>query len=492
MKEKRIRVGVIAAAGRGTRAYPRTTYIPKPLFRFEKKSLLYRNAEIMFGKLKVRKLYVIVGHLKEQIFEEVDLIRRHFPDREIETSLWTTRGLASDIAVLQNEIGEDFAVILGDEFYHLADHRRLTALWARRKKALAAIACSSVNRISDIRKNYSVELRGNRVVRLIEKPQDPPNRVIGLGSYLFSPAFFEYYDHTPPSGRSGVVELTEVIDRMARESGEVYAENIGGRYFNINSLVDYYAVNYELRSEKFNRYKISLIIPTLNNAATLPDVLGDFKSAVHEIIVVDMGSRDRTTRLAAAARARLIHWKEGTKSGVHSGRAINHALSQASGDILVLVSADGSFRAHDLPKLLEYLKDCDMVIGTRTTRQLIEQGANLSSLYRWLNVAFGKLVEIMWWDQEPRYTDIGCIYRALWRDSYEQMRGDLRADNRTFSLEMMIEILRRHMRCIEIPVSYYRHTGEVTAETLGSRWKYFFSVFRLILSRRFPLFFKKG
>jgi len=54
-----------------------------------------------------------------------------------------------------------------------------------------------------------------------------------------------------------------------------------------------------------------------------------------------------------------------------------------------------------------------MVIGTRTTRQLIEQGANMEGLLRWGDVIVGKLIEGLWWGQEPRFTDVGCTYRAI-------------------------------------------------------------------------------
>ncbi|MEQ9364115.1 MAG: glycosyltransferase, partial [Leptospirales bacterium] len=325
-----------------------------------------------------------------------------------------------------------------------------------------------------------------RVVDLVEKPKDPPNNLLGLGSYVFSQRYFEYFDKTPPSDRTGVVELTEVIDLMSREL-EVHGVALKGTYYNINSLADYYAANYLIRTDKFEKYKISLVVPSLNNAATLPDVLSDFDSHVDEVIVVDMGSSDGTQDLANKNRKVKV-FRESTPReffGVHYAPAIYSAMRQCRGDIIVLAPADGSFRAVDLPKLLEYLKDSDMAVGTRTTRQMMEQGANLSPLYRWLNVFFGKLVEILWWGQEPRFTDIGCLYRAIWRDSFEKIAPELEAKNKTFSLEMMIEIMRYHMRCIEVPVSFYQRYGAIQEETMGDRWRYFFSVLRMIFQRRF-------
>ncbi|HMW62048.1 MAG TPA: hypothetical protein PKA91_20485, partial [Leptospiraceae bacterium] len=92
-----------------------------------------------------------------------------------------------------------------------------------------------------------------------------------------------------------------------------------------------------------------------------------------------------------------------------------------------------------------------------------------------------------WWDLEPRFTDIGCIYRAIWKDSFLKIAEELRATDRTYLAEMMIGILRFHMRCIEIPVSLYRRYGSVRTETTSEQWQYFFSVLRLIFGRRFTL-----
>lgn len=134
-------------------------------------------------------------------------------------------------------------------------------------------------------------------------------------------------------------------------------------------------------------------------------------------------------------------------------------MDLASGDILVLVEADGTFRAKDLGKLLEFLKDADMAIGTRTTREMIEQGANMHGLLRWGNVIVGKLVEALWWSHEPRFTDVGCTYRALWKESYQRIRPHLTRTDAAFSPEMMIEMIRVNGRVIEIPVSYYGRKG---------------------------------
>ena len=488
MKARSIKTGVIAAAGKGTRAYPRTTVIPKPLFIFEGESILARNVRLQFEQIGVEKIYIIVGHLKEVVLDEIEKIRKLYPGRELIPVQWTGKGLAADVASLEAKIEEDFILILGDEFYHRTNHRKLLQSWKAHNNGLALIAIMKSRFLSNIRKNYSVELSKDRVMGLIEKPADPPNNLLGLGTYLFSPEYFSYYHRTPVSPRTGVVELTDVIDRMARESKSVYATVLDGEYFNINSLADYYHSTYLIRSEKFASYKITLIISSTDDPATLPDVLSDFVGMVHEIIIVDSSEQtialprsNGKTRMRVVKSVRAVNqWIDAT--------GLYEAMHRADGDIFVIVPADGSFRASDLPKLLEYLKDSDMVIGTRTTRQMIEQGANMRPFARWANVFLGKLVEVLWWSQEPRFTDVGCLYRAIWRDAFNKIYPELHEPGSLFSVEMMIEIIRSHMRSIEIPVSYFKRQGGSNPNDPEGKPGYFFSVARLALSRRFRLF----
>jgi glycosyltransferase involved in cell wall biosynthesis len=185
---------------------------------------------------------------------------------------------------------------------------------------------------------------------------------------------------------------------------------------------------------------VSIVIPAYNEAASIAHVVRDFLPRADEVVVMDNCSADGTGELARAAGA-VVHSRQ--LRGY--GDACRQGLDAATGDILVLVEADGTFRAKDLGKLLEFLKDADMVIGTRTTRQMIEQGANMDGILRWGNVAVGKLIEALWWRMEPRFTDVGCTYRAIWRDAHRKIRPTTR-DDAAFSPEMMIEIIRSEGR----------------------------------------------
>jgi glycosyltransferase involved in cell wall biosynthesis len=202
---------------------------------------------------------------------------------------------------------------------------------------------------------------------------------------------------------------------------------------------------------------VSIIVPAYNEEATIRQVVADFIAhpAVDEVLVVDNNCKDKTAEIASDAGARVV---EELLPGY--GCALRCGMREAKSDLFVLVEADGSFRASDLSKFLAYIEGGTMVIGTRTTRQMVQQGANMAFLLRWGNVAVAKLLELFWYlAAEPRLTDVGCTYRALPREVYDTIKDGLSEAGPSFSPEMMCEVLRHRLRLIEIPVNYHARAG---------------------------------
>ncbi|MCB9832280.1 MAG: glycosyltransferase family 2 protein [Planctomycetes bacterium] len=234
--------------------------------------------------------------------------------------------------------------------------------------------------------------------------------------------------------------------------------------------------------------KVSIIVPAYNEEETIAEVVRDFitEPRVDEVVVVDNNCRDRTAELAAAAGARVV-----TESEAGYGFALRAGLAAADGDLLVLTEADGSFRAHDLEKLLVYTDAAAMVLGTRTTRQMVEQGANMGFILRWGNVTAAKILELLWYvPHEPRLTDVGCTFRAIHREAYERIRPGLSERGPGFSPEMICEAFRHGLRVIEVPVSYHARRGGRSSHSAGIRavgrtaLKMFACIFRKRLSPR--------
>jgi UDP-N-acetylglucosamine diphosphorylase / glucose-1-phosphate thymidylyltransferase / UDP-N-acetylgalactosamine diphosphorylase / glucosamine-1-phosphate N-acetyltransferase / galactosamine-1-phosphate N-acetyltransferase len=444
--------GVIPVAGRGVRAYPATHYRPKALLEIAGRPLIVRNIEILRDQLGVTDISVVIGHLGDQIRTALGSGAQLGVKLEYVVCQDPTVGLAMGILPVIERMREPFVVILGDELYLESDHAALGRI-----ELGDAVAACGVLQTADkrqIRKNYSVEIADGRIVEVIEKPVAPQNHLLGVGTYLFHPRIGEWIRKTAPSPRSGHVELTDALQGAIAGGDRVLPAPFTAGYFNINSIEEYNEANYTARNLKFADYKVSVVIPAYNEEETIGYVVDDFRPHAHEVMVVNNSSRDRTAQVAAAHGARVE-----TVSLKGYGDTIKYGLDHATGDILVMVEADHSFHAKDLSKLLEYLKDADMAIGTRTTRQLVEQGANMRGLLRWGNIVVGKLVEALWWNQEPRFTDVGCTYRAIWKDSWVKIRDRVTGVGPEFSPEMMIEVLRARLRIVEIPVSYYPRAG---------------------------------
>jgi glycosyltransferase involved in cell wall biosynthesis len=147
----------------------------------------------------------------------------------------------------------------------------------------------------------------------------------------------------------------------------------------------------------FQGHPVVVVIPCYNEESTIGAVVGAFRAEEHvdRVLVVDNNSRDRSGEVATAAGAEVLReMAQGYGAALRAG--LTHAASADGRSILVITEADGSFRASDLSKLLHYLPDCSMVLGTRTTKQLVEQGANMDFMLRWGNVTKGKLIELFW------------------------------------------------------------------------------------------------
>ena len=114
---------------------------------------------------------------------------------------------------------------------------------------------------------------------------------------------------------------------------------------------------------------LSVIIPARNEEVTLPMVLDDLAAVKPqlsgyevEVIVVDDGSTDRTAELAAARGARVV--KNTRKNG--KGMALRAGFEAAKSDLLIMMDADYSHRAEEIPVFLAAMNDgVGLVIGSR-------------------------------------------------------------------------------------------------------------------------------
>lgn len=448
MTGNKIRKAVIPAAGKGIRAYPKSKYIPKAMLEVEGRPIIENNILILRDQMDIKDIVIIVGHLADKITGYLGDGERWGVKITYVNCPNPDEGLAKGMLLAEKLLQEPFACILADEYYSNSNHRAASAI---SDDTFCICAIKQSNDIKAIRKNYNVEIRDGLISRVIEKPSDIKQWNLGCGTYVLRPEIFDWIRKTKPSSRTHRVEFMDSIDLAIQNGRIVRSFFLEGNYFNINTIEDVNLCNYVIRSLNFDRNKISLVIPAHNEEKAISAVIEDFKPHMNEIIVVNNQSVDRTSEISKKAGATV---EEVVLKGY--GDTIKYGLDHATGDILVIAEADYSFRSKDLGKFLEYIKDADMVIGTRTTRQLIEQGANMNIWLLLGNLTFAKIIEILWWGSDPpRFTDVGCTYRVIWKNAYQKIKGDLKSAGPEFSVEMMIKMLKYKQRVVEIPISYY-------------------------------------
>ena len=106
-------------------------------------------------------------------------------------------------------------------------------------------------------------------------------------------------------------------------------------------------------------------------------------------------------------------------------------------------------------------------------------------LLRWGNVLMAKYLELLWFVRwEPRFTDVGCVYRAIWADTWKLIRPRVTSDGQEIYPEMMIEVLTARRRVTEIPVNYYNrdplHEAVTSPYQTGGT---FFRILWLVVAR---------
>lgn len=109
---------------------------------------------------------------------------------------------------------------------------------------------------------------------------------------------------------------------------------------------------------------LSVILPARNEAASLQSLIPRILALgiANEVIVVDDGSNDDTAQVAATAGAKVVHHPY----GIGNGAAVKSGARAATGDVIVLMDADGQHDPADIPRLLAKLDEgFDMVVGAR-------------------------------------------------------------------------------------------------------------------------------
>jgi glycosyltransferase involved in cell wall biosynthesis len=211
--------------------------------------------------------------------------------------------------------------------------------------------------------------------------------------------------------------------------------------------------------------KVSVVLMTYAERDSIRRVIEGFfdTGVVDEVLVVNNNAEPGTEEEIANTRARQVFEP---RQGY--GHATRRGLLEASGDLIVLAEPDGTFVPEDIRKLLVYSEECDVVFGTRTTRELIWQGANMEWFLRWGNWAVAKVIEVLF--NTSHLSDVGCTYRLLRRESARRVAENMTVGGSHAGAEILLLAIASGTRFVEVPVNYLPRVGvsSVTGKPLAA------------------------
>ncbi len=188
--------------------------------------------------------------------------------------------------------------------------------------------------------------------------------------------------------------------------------------------------------------RVSVIVPTLNEARNLPHVFAELPDDLHEVIVVDGFSTDGTPEVARSLRpdVRVVDQHERGK-----GDALRCGFEASTGDILVMLDADGSADPAEIPAFVRALvAGADFAKGTRFHRD--GGSSDITPLRAAGNHFLSGTVNLLFGTD---YSDLCYGYNAFWRHCLPAMSVDCTG----FEVETLINIriARADLKVTEVP-----------------------------------------
>jgi len=218
--------------------------------------------------------------------------------------------------------------------------------------------------------------------------------------------------------------------------------------------------------------KICVVLPAYNEAEAIAEVVRNFQKNkfVKYVIVIDNHSSDGTADIAEKCGSRVIRNDKNMGFGYSYALGLKESL-KTDANIIVTAEADNSFNSYDIPKMLPYLDNCDMAVGTRQNQVLTEKGNQNSLLHVWGNFFLAKLIQIKYFSLlhtgVVNLTDVGCNFRLFRAEALKKIVNELTypsTDKVKAGIGVAIHLtmigIQKDLRIIELPVTFNKRAGK--------------------------------
>lgn len=218
---------------------------------------------------------------------------------------------------------------------------------------------------------------------------------------------------------------------------------------------------------------ISIIIPAYNEEDSIELVIQSVKKSLdgkynYELIIVDDASTDATGKIASESRAYVITHEVNRGYGA----SLKTGLKHASNEVIAIIDADNTYPAEELPRLILFMGEYDMVVGSRTGDvvkiPLIRKPA------KWI---LSKVANIL---TRVNIPDLNSGFR-IFKKSVVNKYIHILPDGFSFTTTITIAMLCDGYSVKYVPINYYERIGKSKIKSIKDTYDFFVLILRSIL-----------
>ena len=188
------------------------------------------------------------------------------------------------------------------------------------------------------------------------------------------------------------------------------------------------------------KHKILAVIPAYNEERHISKIIKKTKKYVDKVVVVDDGSKDKTSTMAKKSNAIVLRHLVNLGKGAALKTGCDYAVKN-SASFIIAIDADAQHNPKDIPRFLESLKDHDIVLGYRRLNR------KMPFVLKFGNWFISKTIRFLY---GVKIRDSQCGYRAFTAKAYKKIRW--KASDYSMESEMIAKMGKYRLSYTEIPI----------------------------------------